>query len=261
MHRRAWLVFAAALALLAWDVNDELLRAARNGDLAAVKAQLEKGAVLETKTPYGQTPLYLAAMNGHEEVVQLLLEKGANADVRDTFYKLPMFGFVLMRKHYGVAKRLIAKGAGTPDENLAAVAGTGNLDLVQAVLDKSKPSQSALDKTYEVALDGKNAEMAELLKKAGARPPAPAVEVDPKILESYGGTYRSEQFPLDIKVFVKEGKLYMQATGQSEFMPKAKSATAFEFAPAQMEVEFSSASSFMLKQRGMSIAYRKVVKP
>ena len=51
MHRTAWLVFAAALALHAWDANDELLTAARSGNLAAVRAQLEKGAVLETKTP------------------------------------------------------------------------------------------------------------------------------------------------------------------------------------------------------------------
>ena len=111
-------------------------------------------------------------MNGHEEVVQFLLEKGANTEVRDTFYKLPMLGFVLMRKHYGVAKKLIAKGTGAGDDNLVAVAESGNADLVQAVLDKGKPSQSALDKTYEMALDGKQAEIAELLKKAGARPPA-----------------------------------------------------------------------------------------
>ena len=89
--------------------------------------------------------------------------------------------------------------------------------------------------------------------------PLSAVEVDPKILESYAGTYKAEQFPLDIKVFLKEGKLYMQATGQSEFMPKAKSATVFEFTPAQLEVEFDSASSFILKQRGMKIPFKKAV--
>jgi ankyrin repeat protein len=62
MHRIAGLVFATALALSAGDVNEDLLAAARTGDLVSIKALIEKGAALETKTPYGQTPLYLAAM-------------------------------------------------------------------------------------------------------------------------------------------------------------------------------------------------------
>ena len=139
------------------------------------------------------------------------------------------------------------------------MARTGNLDLVQAVLDKGKPSQSALDKSYESALDQKQSEIAELLKKAGAQPPAPPVQVDAKVLESYAGTYKSEQFPLDIKMSVKDGKLYMQAAGQPEFAPKAKSATIFEFAPARLEVEFDSTSSFTLKQMGTNFKYKKVV--
>jgi hypothetical protein len=69
MHRIAWLVLAMALALFAGDANDELLEAARRGDLAAVKSLIEKGSAIEAKTSYGQTPLYLAAMNGHEAVV------------------------------------------------------------------------------------------------------------------------------------------------------------------------------------------------
>jgi hypothetical protein len=258
MQRRVWLLFATAIALSA-AINDDLLEAARKGDLTSVKELIGKGAAIETKTPYGQTPLYLAAMSGHADVVALLLDKGASTDVRDTFYKAPMLGFVLQRKHYGVAKMLIAKGPGSPDENLFAVAETGNVELVQAVLDKGKPSQSALDKSYEIALERKQSEIAELLKKVGAQPPPPPVQLDANVLESYAGSYKSEQFPLDIKVFAKDGKLFMQAAGQPEFAPKAKSSTVFEFAPARLEVEFDSASSFTLKQNGMNFKYKKVV--
>ena len=102
-------------------------------------------------------------------------------------------------------------------------------------------------------------EIAELLKKVGAQPPAPPVQVDAKVLESYTGTYKSEQFPLEIKVFTKEGKLYLQAAGQPEFAPKVKSATVFEFAPARLEVEFDSASGFTLKQAGTNFKYKKAV--
>jgi hypothetical protein len=255
----ALLAFATALGLLAWDNNGDLLSAARDGDLAAVKAALTNGAAVETKTPYGQTPLYLAAMSGHEDVVRFLLDKGASVDIRDTFYKAPMLAFVLQRKHYAVAKMLIPKAASSPDENLAAVAGAGRADLVQTVLESGKPSQASLDKTYEMALDRKQTEVAELLKKAGAREPAPPVVVDAAVLESYAGAYKTDQIPLDIKVFVKEGKLYVQATGQPEFAPKPLSASRFEFAPARLEVEFDSAGGFTLKQGGQTIKFSKVV--
>ena len=257
MQRIGCIVFTAALALLAADLNEELLSAARQGDVAAVKALVEKGASIEAKTPYGQTPLYLAAMNGHLEAARFLVDKGAQTDIRDTFYKAPMLAFVIMRKHYDVAKLLISKGSGPIDETLAGVAGTGNIELIQAVLDKGKPSQSALNKAYESALERKQTPVAELLKKAGAEEPAPPVQVDPKILESYAGTYKSEQFPLDIKVSVKEGKLYLQATGQPEFAPKAKSPTMFEFAPARLELEFDSPDTFTLKQGGGNIKFKK----
>lgn len=254
------LLFAAALTQMAGaDLNDELFAAARKGETATVQALLEKGAGLEATTPYGQTPLYLAAISGHEDTVRLLLEKGAKTNIRDTFYKAPMLAFVLSRKHYAVAKLLIEKGDNNADETLEGIAPAGRADLVEALLGKTKPSQAALDKAYEIALSGKSTDLAAVLEKAGAKPPAPGVTIDPKVLDSYAGTYKTEQFPLDIKVFVREGKLFAQATGQSEFAPKAKSEKLFEFAPAQLQLEFDAPGSMILRQGGQTIAFKKAV--
>lgn len=259
MRLIAMFAFASALAgVAAAGANEDLLEAARAGDLAAVKRAIEGGAVLETRTTYGQTPLFLAAMNGHEEIVRLLLDKGASTDVRDTFYKIGMLGFVIQRKHWGVAKLLAGKPA-NPDQTLGDLAGAGRADLVEAVLTSSKPSQAALDKAYESALERKQAEVAGLLKKAGANDPAPPVSVDAAVLASYAGTYKSEQIPIEIKVFVKEGKLYVQATGQPEFATKTLSATRFAFAAAQLELEFDGADGFTLKQGGQAFKFKKTV--
>jgi Ankyrin repeats (many copies) len=256
MHRLACLFLASTVALVAWDVNEDLLDAARKGDLDTVKALIEKGAPIEAKTSYGQTPLYLAAMKGHEAVVQFLLDKGAKSDVTDTFYKASILNLVMEGKHYAVAKMIIAKG-GDADAQLKAVADQA--DLVQVVLEKGKPSQAVLDSTYEGALSDNKKDVAELLKKAGAQEPAPAVVVDTKVLESYAGTFKTDAIPLDIKVFVKEGKLYLQATGQSEFAPKAKSPTVFAMAAYNLEVEFDSANTFTLKQGGQTFKFKKAV--
>jgi uncharacterized protein YciI len=87
----------------------------------------------------------------------------------------------------------------------------------------------------------------------------PAATVDPNTLESYSGAYKSDQVPLDIKAFVRDGKLFLQATGQPELPLKAVSATQFEFAQAGIVVEFDSSSSFTLKQRGVSSRFKKAV--
>lgn len=258
MTRLVILLLGLQLALFSFELNDDLLSAARNGDLASVKALCEQGAAIETKTPYGQTPLYLAAMNGHEDVVRFLIGKGANTEVKDSFYNESMLGFTLYRKHYAVAKMLIAKG-GNADDQLSDVVQAENADLVQAVLAKGKASQTVLDKTYEMALTRKQTAIADLLKKAGAHEPAPPFAVDPQVLQSYVGTYKTDQLPFDIKVFVKEGKLYLQGTGQPELAPKAKSQTSFEFAPAQMQIDFDTAASFTLKQGGKEFKLKKVV--
>ena len=260
MHRIAWLVFTLIpLRLFAADLNEELLTAARKGDVAAVTQLLEKGAAIETKTAYGQTPLYLAAMSGHDDLVRFLLEKGASPDVTDTFYKAPMLIFAITRSHFTTAKLLIEKGTGDPDQLLTQLVQAGNVELLQALLDKSKPGQAALDSAYESAQQRNQIWVAAVLKKAGAREPAPPPKLDAKLLDSYAGNYKSEGIPIGIKAFVRDGVLIMQPEGQKEFPLTPKSETVFQFTPAQITVEFSSAASFTLKQGTMSYLFKKAV--
>ena len=150
---------------------------------------------------------------------------------------------------------------GAPDPLLASVAATGKADLVQALLDVAKPSPKAIDDAYERALEGKRGEVAAVLKKAGAQEPAPVFKTDPKVLEGYAGNYKSDNFPLAIRVFVKDGTLFMQAAGQSEFPLKARSATEFDFKAAGVEVAFASDGSFTLKQGPGSRLFKKVENP
>lgn len=249
-----WLLIVA-LPGFSWDASEDLLAAARKGDLTAVTSALEAKADIETKTRYGQTPLFLAAMNGHTPVVKLLLDRNAQVDIVDTFYKFSLINFAGTRKHVDVLKLLLPKSK-KPDENLDAMTRLGNAELIGIILGNSdfKPSQSALDRNLDAA--GSNSALAELLTKAGAKPAAP---VDVKTLESYSGTYKADGVPLEIKVFVKNSRLHLQATGQPEFAPMAKNPTTFEFAPANLQIEFTGADAFMLRQGGQNINFKKAV--
>ena len=65
------------------DWDNELLEAARNGDLIKVQTLLEKGANPNAKDDDGKTPLHNAVKEGHVEIVKLLLEHGANPNAQD----------------------------------------------------------------------------------------------------------------------------------------------------------------------------------
>ena len=207
---------------MAFDAAQDLLDGARKGDLPSVKAALENQASIESKTRDGQTPLFLAAMNGHTGLVQFLLEKGAKVDVTDTFYKSSAIGFAASRKHFAAIKLMLPRSTDF-DRNLDTFVSLRNPELVAAALAAGKPSQASLDRNFELASG--HGEIAGMLRKAGAQPPPPGVQVDVKVLESYTGAYRAEGLPFEIKASVREGKFYLQATGQPEFSPKAKSAT------------------------------------
>jgi hypothetical protein len=209
--------FSFALALLSVQMpalDEELLEAARKGNLPAVQQLVAKGANLEAKSPYGQTPLYFAARNGHADVVRFLLGKGAKIDVRDTFYKMSLVGAAADKGGIDVVSALLEAGANGGDA-LSTAAYRGNKELLSLVLAKSKPTPQELSSALQTAEAARRPEIAELLRKAGAvAPPKPSAVVAPEKLAILAGTYKGPPVG-EFIVQVKDGNLLGIMQGRS----------------------------------------------
>ncbi|MCT2561559.1 serine hydrolase domain-containing protein [Chryseobacterium herbae] len=71
------------------------------------------------------------------------------------------------------------------------------------------------------------------------------VSVAAEILKKYEGLYKTEGFPLDIKIFQEEGKLMGQATGQGAFPLEAVSETEFKFEMGGVKMKFNAEKGTM----------------
>lgn len=88
--------------------------------------------------------------------------------------------------------------------------------------------------------------------------PLPKFEkISTELIQKYSGTYASDQLPMKITVFEKEGELLAQATGQSSFPLTMQNENTFIFAPAGIEIEFAENNRFTLKQGGMQFKFNK----
>jgi ankyrin repeat protein len=64
------------------SLSSQLLAAAQEGDTSDVESLLGKGADINSRGPYGNTPLMAAALAGHTDTLRLLLGKGADVNAR-----------------------------------------------------------------------------------------------------------------------------------------------------------------------------------
>ncbi|MFN0105682.1 MAG: ankyrin repeat domain-containing protein [Bryobacteraceae bacterium] len=235
--------------------GEDLLIAARRGQLAEVKKLLEAGAPLESKTEYGGTPLYMAVFNGHTEVALLLLDKGANPNVTDTFYKSSILDSALQKQRAEIVRGLITKGAAVSARQLNMVAGGGDVPTLQAALTATfKPEE--LTGALKAAISTKKDDAAAILRKAGAAEPK-VVNVPAETLAGYAGEYVSAAIPISIEVVAESGILKAQAQGQSQFTLSTDSATEFSFAMAGVRMVFDGKNEFVLHQGGQQFPFVK----
>src|ERR1700730_11112971 len=118
--RTLTLALLVSAASRADDLTDDLLAATRKGDVAQVKALLDKGASVNAKSPYGQTPLFFACDRGYTEIVKLLIDRGADVNVEDTFYHASALSWAAQKNRLEIVKLLLDHGAKSPGEVVMA---------------------------------------------------------------------------------------------------------------------------------------------
>lgn len=266
------LAFFAAIPSLADDLSEELLAQSRKGNVSAVKALLDKGADINSRSSYGQTPLFFACDRGHTELVKLLLDKGADVNATDTFYKATALTWASSKGHVGIVKMLIAKGAQGVDAVLVEGVQKGNAELAAAALETGKVKSNTLNYAMSMAVKAKKDDMVELLKKAGVPPPsakpAAPVAVDAAVLESYTGKYTGGRggTEMEFVVSLKDGQLtIVNPAGGPLSTLAAISPTQFRVAEVEgLEIEFvaqqGKVTAMNATQAGNTREFKRVTK-
>jgi ankyrin repeat protein len=112
-----------------------IIRAAKNGDLATVKAILATDpSALNAVDKEGSTLLHCAAWKGHVELVRLLLDAGApiNATSQNSHYGTTPLHAAAHANNRAVAQMLIERGADLKAKNLSGRTPLGETALHKA---------------------------------------------------------------------------------------------------------------------------------
>jgi ankyrin repeat protein len=145
--RKYALIFGLLMALIflpgprAYAKGDDLVKAAKKGDLTKVQDLLAKGDDVNAKDKKGETALMWAALGGHVEMVQTLLARGADVNAKSHDDATALMA-AASNGHREVLEALLAKGADVnarADNGVTALMGAAsnsNLEMVQALLAK-----------------------------------------------------------------------------------------------------------------------------
>jgi uncharacterized protein len=123
----ALLLSTVVLAACSNERPSELMKAAKDGNLEAVKAIVDRGGKVAAQSNKGKSALMFAVSEGHKEIVQWLLDHGANVNAVDNYGTSALIVAATAGKHEAL-KILLDSGANTEvrDES-------GGAPLVNAV--------------------------------------------------------------------------------------------------------------------------------
>jgi ankyrin repeat protein len=162
--------------------DDSIYKAAKEGDIEAVKQHLDAGADVNVRANFGRTPLHSAAGRGHKEIAELLVAAGANVNANGIWGWTPLHR-AADESHKEVAKLLLTKGA---DVNAKDREGKTPLDKAEKVEDWQSSETKAAKK--EIADLGfklvPTTGTAAVLAKAGIK-----VESVPKLAKGRPNTH------------------------------------------------------------------------
>jgi len=156
-------------------MTPDLVRAAADGDLQAVRRLLETGANVDVRGDWDVTPLMEAARLGHTEVVKLLLEHGADPLARDGGDR-PSTALLdaIRNRHSGVAREIArrVRDQEERDWGLQYAVLVGDAPTVEAMLDCGADPGATTQKdnrtAFMEAVAARSYDLLELLLRRGA---------------------------------------------------------------------------------------------
>ena len=265
------LILLAVLSLVQTAIPsaEDLFDAARRGDRSRVAQLLDAGVDVNAKARYDMTALMFAADKGHLDVVRLLVERGADVNTADTFYKSRAIDSALNNGHRHVAKFLLQHGSRGAARALNAGIRADDAELVKMALQSAEVDAAALASASALATRGSNAAIAAMVAEAvAARPaaPKPTVTVPANVLQSYAGTYRSEESGITATVTAGDNALTVAVPGQPQlqFTPTAENAFAASEVP-NLALTFNGRGgmieSLTVNQGGQTMVLPRAIAP
>jgi len=157
-----------------------LIKAAKGGDIEAVKRHLAAGVNVNAKDmkgkvkkyPYqnGWTALHHASQAGHKEIVQLLIGEGADANAKAPKSSGGSTPIDLTREHPEITELLHKHGS--KHSRIHRAASVGYVEAVRDCLDAGMDVNKKLptgDTPLDKAISNGHTEAADLLRKRGGK--------------------------------------------------------------------------------------------
>jgi len=236
-----FIVTSSLIALGAYGTSggqsDELLAAARSGNVETVRRLLDSGMSVETAGPYNMTVLIAAAASGQLEVARLLLERGADPNQREGFHGADPLGMALFRGYPQVAILLLASGADDRAGALEFAIGENNAEIARAAIESGPLYESRLE-----ALKARSAELdpvyQEFIAQARSRPDPEPPTLSAGDLEVYSGAYEGWDSGTTVEVSVQKERLAVSVNGGKPLPLVAVAEDSFRSEDGEIEASF-----------------------
>ncbi|MEM9290702.1 MAG: PQQ-binding-like beta-propeller repeat protein [Acidobacteriota bacterium] len=193
---------------------DDLLNAARLGDLAAVKTALAAGVAVDATDRYGATALIKAANYGQLEIVRHLISAGADLDIRETFYGSSAISWAFFNNHRAVILELLDAGATDREQVFDWALENESPEALRRVIAAGPIYASTLDPVLADA-ESLSAELQEVLATAKSRPDLPPPTYSAEELQAFTGDFENQSGEKTLVVELREDALWASFQGQA----------------------------------------------
>jgi len=212
-------------------------RAARKGDVAALRGMLEAGANIDAQDSYGQTALTVCIQADRKEAARFLLERGADVHIRESFHHATPLSVSLWSRRFDITTLLLKHGAEPREDAFLTAAREELVDLARAAMEAGPFYESALT-LWRANPDWFSPPFLEMLEKARSRPDPKPPTLTEKELRRFVGDFEGFYSDTKGKTTLVDGALHVSIDGAAPVRLKPVDVRAFRDASGKLTLNF-----------------------